>query len=61
MKSEDLASTLYKDTARRQDKAIRRSSQKHHSRRTLPFGNVLPLWMWGVKEKDMAWAKFRPI
>jgi hypothetical protein len=25
------------------------------SRRALPFGNALPLlWMWGVKEKDMA-------
>jgi hypothetical protein len=62
MKSKDLTLTLYMDTARRQGEAIRQISQKHKSRGTLPFGNVLPLlWMWGVKEKDMALYKLREV
>ena len=61
MQSEGLNLKLYADTAKGQDKAMRQISEKetaeeHH----LVFipDSALPLWMWGVKEKDMALSGF---
>ena len=59
MQSEGLYLKLYTDTAKGQDKAMRQSSEKHNSRKAPPAltDSALPLWMWGVKEKDMALYK----
>ena len=58
-KNWNLKLNLAKTKANCEINVISQISEKHNSRRAPPelTDSALPLWMWGVKEKDMALYK----